>query len=55
MIIPIPSTTGNVTITFAALSYTGTLMITILSDPSRVPDVAVFTAALRHELGSAAR
>jgi diacylglycerol O-acyltransferase / wax synthase len=54
-IIPIPSTTGNVTITFAALSYTGTLMITVLSDPSRVPDVAVFTAGLRHELGSAAR
>ena len=37
------------------LSYTGTLPITVLSDPSRVPDVAVLTAALRQELGSAAR
>jgi diacylglycerol O-acyltransferase / wax synthase len=54
-IIPITSTTGNVTITFAALSYAGTLLITVLSDPSRVPDVAVLTAALRRELGSAAR
>ena len=41
------------TVTFAALSYAGTLLITVLSDPSRVPDVAVLTAALRHELGSA--
>jgi diacylglycerol O-acyltransferase / wax synthase len=54
-IIPITSTTGNVTITFAALSYAGTLLITVLSDPSHVPDVAVLTAALRRELGSAAR
>ena len=37
-IILIPSTTGNVTVTFAASSYAGTLCITILSDPSRVPD-----------------
>ena len=54
-VIPITSTTGNVTVTFAALSYAGTLLITVLSDPSRVPDVAVLTAALRHELGSATR
>jgi diacylglycerol O-acyltransferase len=37
-IIPIPSTTGNVTVTFAAASYAGTLRITILSDPARMPD-----------------
>jgi diacylglycerol O-acyltransferase / wax synthase len=52
---PIPNTTGNVTVTFGALSYAGTLRITVLSDPSRVPDVTVLTAALRRELGSAAR
>jgi len=52
-IIPIPATTGNVTVTFAALSYAGILLITVLSDPSRVPDAAILTAALRHELGSA--
>jgi diacylglycerol O-acyltransferase / wax synthase len=55
VVIPIPNTTGNVTVTFAALSYAGTLMITVLSDPGRVPDVAVLTTALRQELGGAAR
>jgi len=50
---PIPNMTGNVTVTFAALSYAGTLRITVMSDPSRVPDVAVLTTALRRELGSA--
>ncbi|HEV8279819.1 MAG TPA: WS/DGAT domain-containing protein [Streptosporangiaceae bacterium] len=54
-VIPIPATTGNVTVTFGALSYAGTLRITVLSDPSRVLDVAVLTTALRRELGSAAR
>ncbi|HEV2374573.1 MAG TPA: wax ester/triacylglycerol synthase domain-containing protein [Streptosporangiaceae bacterium] len=49
-VIPIPSTTGNVTVTFAALSYAGTLLITVLSDPSRVPDAGVLTAALHQEL-----
>ena len=53
--IPVPNTTGNVTITFGVLSYAGTLWIVVLSDPGRVPDVAVLTAALRRELGSAAR
>jgi len=37
------------------LSYAGTLQIIVLSDPSRVPDVAVLTAALHRELGNAAR
>jgi WS/DGAT/MGAT family acyltransferase len=54
-LIPIPNTTGNVTVTFGVLSYAGTLRISVLSDPGRVPDVAVLTAALRRELGSAAR
>ena len=51
-IIPIPSTTGNVTVTFAAASYAGTLRITILSDPSRMPDAPALAAALRHELSA---
>jgi WS/DGAT/MGAT family acyltransferase len=49
-IIPIPSTTGNVTVTFAAVSYAGTLCITILSDPARMPDATALAAALRDEL-----
>jgi diacylglycerol O-acyltransferase len=51
-IIPIPSTTGNVTVTFAALSYAGTLRITVLSDPARVPDAAALAAALDRELSA---
>lgn len=54
-VIPIPNTTGNVTVTFAALSYAGTLRITVMSDPSQVPDIAVLTAALRRDLAGAAR
>ncbi len=54
-LIAIPNTTGNVTVTFGALSYCGTLRITVLSDPSRLPDVAVLTAALRRALGGAAQ
>ena len=53
-VIAIPNTTGNVTVTFAALSYAGTLRITVGSDPSQVPDVAVLIAALRRDLGGAA-
>ncbi len=49
-IIPIPSTTGNVTVTFAASSYAGTLYITVLSDPDGVTDAPVLAAALRREL-----
>ena len=49
-IIPIASTAGNVPVTFAALSYAGTLWLTVLSDPAHVPDVATLTAALRQEL-----
>lgn len=52
-IIPIPSTTGNVTVTFAASSYAGTLRITILSDPGRVPGAPALAAALRYELSAA--
>ena len=52
-IIPIPSTTGNVTVTFAASSYAGTLRITVLSDPARMPDAPALAAALRRELSAA--
>ena len=51
-IIAVPATTGNVTVTFAAASYAGTLCITILSDPARVPDAPALAAALRRELSA---
>jgi WS/DGAT/MGAT family acyltransferase len=53
-VIPIPNTTGNVPITFGAISYAGTLRLTVLSDPAQVPDVGVLTAALRRELAATA-
>jgi hypothetical protein len=52
-VIPIPNTTGNVPVTFAALSYAWTLRLTALSDPLQVPDVEMLTAAMRQELSSA--
>jgi diacylglycerol O-acyltransferase / wax synthase len=53
-VLPVPYTTGNVCVTFAALSYAGTLWLTVFSDPALVPDVAELTAALRRELGATA-
>ena len=49
-IIPIPSITGNVTATFAATSYAGTLYVTVLSDPDAMTDAPVLAAALRRGL-----
>ncbi len=53
-VIPIPNTTGNVTVTFGALSYAGQLCITVLSDPSRLPDVPLLTTALREQVDNMA-
>jgi len=41
---------GNVTVTYAALSYAGTLAVSVTADPDRVPDLAWTTAALQAEL-----
>ena len=41
---------GNVTVTFAALSYAGTLAITMTADPDAMPDLLDTTAALQAEL-----
>lgn len=49
-VIPLPNLPGNVTVTFGVLSYAGTLRITVLSDPARMPDAGVLVAALRAEL-----
>jgi diacylglycerol O-acyltransferase / wax synthase len=51
-IIPVSSVNGNVTVSFAAMSYAGTLRITIVSDPARVPDAPALAAALDHELSA---
>ena len=53
-VIAVPATTGNVTVTIAVLSYAGTVRVTVLSDPARVPDAPVLVAALRRALSAAA-
>jgi hypothetical protein len=41
---------GNVTVTFAALSYAGTLAVTVTADPDTTPDLAELAADLQREL-----
>jgi WS/DGAT/MGAT family acyltransferase len=41
---------GNVTVSFACLSYAGTLTVAAAADPDRVPDLARLTAALQNAL-----
>ncbi len=41
---------GNVTVSFAALSYCGTLAVTVVADPDTCPDLDALAAALDEEL-----
>jgi hypothetical protein len=41
---------GNVTVTFAALSYAGTLVINVTADPDAMPDLIDTAGALQAEL-----
>jgi hypothetical protein len=43
---------GDVTVSFDALSYAGTLTVTAVVDPDRVPDLPVLTAALRGQFAA---
>ncbi|WNV84783.1 wax ester/triacylglycerol synthase domain-containing protein [Umezawaea sp. Da 62-37] len=49
-LIPVSGISGNVTVAFAALSYAGTLTVTVIADPDRVPDLDDLADALRREL-----
>jgi hypothetical protein len=49
-LIPLPATTGNVTVTFGVLSYAGVLRVTLLTDPDHVTDFGRLTLALTREL-----
>ncbi|MET4705873.1 wax ester/triacylglycerol synthase domain-containing protein [Frigoribacterium sp. UYMn621] len=49
-IVPLTVAAGNVTVSFAVLSYAGRLTITIVSDPKTCPDLPVLRAALSREL-----
>jgi len=50
--VPFAVTTGNVTLSFAALSYAGTLAITIIADVDACPDLDLVRDSLRAELGA---
>ena len=45
---------SNVTVTFAVLSYAGTVGVTVTADPDRMPDLAATTTALQEELDALA-
>lgn len=49
-LIPLTVATGNVTISFAILSYAKRLTITLIADPDACPDLSVLRDALTEEL-----
>jgi diacylglycerol O-acyltransferase / wax synthase len=53
-LIPVSQTTGNVTVAFAVLSYAGTLVTTITSDPQHCPDLSELAAELHKQLNALA-
>lgn len=50
-VVALTITTGNVTVSFAALSYAGTLAVTIIADVDTCPDLTALHHALGDELG----
>ncbi|WP_406830102.1 wax ester/triacylglycerol synthase domain-containing protein [Pedococcus sp. KACC 23699] len=48
--VPVAVNPGNVTVSFDVLSAAGRLVVSIVSDPDRVPDHEVLRSALRDEL-----
>jgi diacylglycerol O-acyltransferase len=53
-ILPLTGISGNVTVSFAILSYAGTLVVTVVADPVRNPDLDTLTDLLQHELSALA-
>ena len=53
-LVPLTVPTGNVTISFAVLSYAGTLRVTITADPEACPDLPTLRRALTAELDALA-
>jgi diacylglycerol O-acyltransferase len=49
---PVTVVPGNVSVAFAALSYAGTLTVTIIADPDLCPDLPALTRHLRGELAT---
>jgi WS/DGAT/MGAT family acyltransferase len=51
-IVPLTIAVGNVTVSFAVLSYTGRLTVTIISDLTTCPDLDILREALTAELAA---
>jgi diacylglycerol O-acyltransferase / wax synthase len=49
-VIPVSPITGNVTVAFAVLSYAGTLVVTVIADPQRCPDLPALVTHLQAQL-----
>ena len=49
-LIPLSAATGNVTVSFAVLSYAGSLTICLNADPDTCPDLSELRDALEEEL-----
>ena len=49
-VVPVAPITGNVTVGFAVLSYAGTLVLTVVADPRRCPDLPLLRDRLQQEL-----
>ena len=49
-VIPITTIAGNVALCFAAISYAGMMVVAIMADPDRLPDLKQLASALQHEL-----
>ena len=49
-VLPVALVTGNVTVSFAVMSYAGSLVVTVIADPDACPDVAVLGELLAGEL-----
>ncbi len=49
-IVPLSLTSGNVTVSFTALSYAGRLTVSLCADPDTCPDLAVLTDLLGRRL-----
>ncbi len=53
-IVPLSAATGNVTVSFAVLSYAGSLTITLIADPDACPDLEALRGLLAEELAALA-
>ncbi len=49
------TTAGNVGVSFAALSYAGSLTVVAMTDPEVVPELGLLVTSLRRALGAVVR